>query len=63
MTSTNETILSAGERGEPEWTVHLARSQTGGRGRGSHSWWSPSGGGLWMSVLLYPKAPRRAWGA
>ena len=57
VTSTNETILAAGEEGQPEWTVHLARSQTRGRGRGSHTWWSPSGGGLWMSVLLRPSTP------
>jgi len=55
--STNETILAAAERGEPEWTVHLARSQTSGRGRGDHSWWSPAGRGLWMSILLRPDAP------
>ncbi len=57
VSSTNETILSAGEQGAPEWTVHLARCQTSGRGRGSHTWWSPPGGGLWMSVLLRPSTP------
>lgn len=63
VTSTNETILLAGERGETEWTVHLARSQSRGRGRGSHRWWSPAGRGLWMSVLLYPRsAPSRLGG-
>lgn len=54
VTSTNETILQAGERGAPEWTVHVARSQTNGRGRSSHTWWSPRNRGLWMSVLLRP---------
>jgi BirA family biotin operon repressor/biotin-[acetyl-CoA-carboxylase] ligase len=57
VTSTNETILAAGERGEPEWTVHLAERQSQGRGRASHSWWSPAGRGLWMSVLLRPEVP------
>jgi BirA family transcriptional regulator, biotin operon repressor / biotin---[acetyl-CoA-carboxylase] ligase len=57
VTSTNETVLAAGERGDPEWTVHIARRQTRGRGRGAHTWWSPEGRGLWMSVLLRPASP------
>lgn len=61
--STNQTVLAAGERGEPEWTVHIARRQSQGRGRGDHIWWSPAGGGLWMSILLRPRlAPERLGG-
>src|SRR5258705_3821191 len=63
VTSTNETVLAAAERGEPEWTVHIARAQSRGRGRADHAWWSPPGGGLWMSVLLRPRAaPARLGG-
>jgi BirA family biotin operon repressor/biotin-[acetyl-CoA-carboxylase] ligase len=60
-TSTNDTILEAGERGEPEGTTHLAWTQTRGRGRSNRSWWSPPGAGLWMSTLLRPAAPRARW--
>jgi BirA family biotin operon repressor/biotin-[acetyl-CoA-carboxylase] ligase len=55
VTSTNDTVLAAAEEGEPEGTVHIATSQTRGRGRHGRSWWSPSGAGLWMSVLLRPR--------
>jgi BirA family biotin operon repressor/biotin-[acetyl-CoA-carboxylase] ligase len=61
-TSTNDTILDAGERGEPEWTTHLARTQTRGRGRAGHAWWSPRGAGVWMSILLRPRRGREFWG-
>ena len=60
--STNDTILEAGENGLPEGTTHIARSQTGGRGRGGHTWWSPPGAGLWMSTLLRPARHQRFWG-
>lgn len=60
--STNETILAAGESGAPEGTTHLARSQSGGRGRREHTWWSPPRGGLWMSTLLRPHFDRARWG-
>lgn len=63
VTSTNDTILEAGERGEPEGTTHIAWTQTRGRGRGSHSWFSPAGAGLWMSTLLRPTRGREFWGA
>lgn len=63
VSSTNDTILAAGERGEPEGTTHLALSQTQGRGRADHEWWSPRGAGLWMSTLLRPRLPRERWSA
>src|SRR2546428_10451896 len=62
LTSTNDSILQAGERGAPEGTTHISRSQTKGRGRGDHSWWSPPGAGLWMSTLLSPSRRREEWG-
>ncbi len=41
-----------------EGTIIVARSQTAGRGRGNHVWHSPEGG-LYCSVLLYPRQARR----
>ncbi len=61
VTSTNDTILEAGAAGAPEGTTHLAEAQTRGRGRVRRSWWSPSGAGLWMSVLLRPTRDRAVW--
>ena len=50
--STNEDIkLSSGDT--PEFTVAVARKQTGGRGRLGRSFFSPVGG-LYFSVLLRP---------
>jgi len=63
LTSTNDSILQAGETEAPQGTTHIARSQTRGRGRGDHAWWSPPGAGLWMSVLLRPTRDRDSWGA
>ncbi len=42
--------------------MHIARRQSLGRGRGSHSWWSPADRGLWMSILLRPGSPPRRIG-
>ncbi len=39
----------------PEWHTVIARSQTAGRGRRGRSFVSPSGTGLYLSVLLRPK--------
>lgn len=61
LTSTNDSILQLGATDAPEGTTYIARSQTQGRGRGAHRWWSPSGVGLWMSTLLRPIAPREVW--
>lgn len=40
----------------PEWPERngliLADAQTGGRGRGGNTWFSPPEGGLWFSLLL-----------
>lgn len=38
-------------------TVVLAEGQSAGRGRFGHSWQSPSGLGLWMSLYLQPQLP------
>src|SRR6185436_500673 len=55
VTSTNDLALAFAERGCPDGTVVIAESQSGGRGRLGRSWHSPSGAGLWLSVVLRPR--------
>ncbi len=57
VTSTNTLLREAAENGAPEGTVIVAESQTAGRGRRGHSFWSPDGTGLYLSVLLRPTLP------
>jgi BirA family biotin operon repressor/biotin-[acetyl-CoA-carboxylase] ligase len=54
--STNSALLEDAASQPPlsEGTVYLADEQTAGRGRGGHSWHSPAGVGLYLSVLLRP---------
>ena len=52
--STNTHALREAERGAPHGSVYFADAQTAGRGRGAHSWVSPPGSGLYVSVLLRP---------
>jgi BirA family biotin operon repressor/biotin-[acetyl-CoA-carboxylase] ligase len=59
--STNDRILELGETDTPEGTTHIARTQSQGRGRSGHTWYSPAGAGLWMSTLLRPTRARSAW--
>ncbi len=62
LTSTNDSILELGANDDvPEWTTHIARRQTHGRGREDRRWWSPEGCGLWMSTLLRPRQKRQLW--
>ena len=53
--STNSLALEAGEKGAASGTVFVADSQARGRGRLNRSWLSPSGMGLYFSVLLRPE--------
>ncbi len=53
--STNSHAMEAGAAGAPHGSVYLADAQTGGRGRGAHTWASPAGSGLYVSVLLRPE--------
>jgi len=49
------------DRGEPDGTAVMALNQTLGRGRAGHSWISPPGKNLALSVILRPRvAPREA---
>jgi len=52
--STNALALEAAQSGAAHGSVWLADEQTAGRGRSDHSWHSPLGDGLYVSVLLRP---------
>ncbi len=55
--STNTALKAMAVRGEPAGAVLVAEHQTAGRGRLSRSFFSPSGSGLYMSMLLRPSLP------
>ncbi len=52
--STQDTAKGLADTGVKEGTVVLAERQSHGRGRFSRKWSSPEGG-LWFSIILYPK--------
>ncbi len=52
--STNEDAKALSEAGAKEFTVVLAKKQTGGKGRLSRTFYSPEGG-LYFSVILRPE--------
>ena len=54
ITSTNEVACTIASDGAVEGTIVTAESQTKGRGRMRRVWVSPSGGGLYFSVILRP---------
>jgi BirA family biotin operon repressor/biotin-[acetyl-CoA-carboxylase] ligase len=54
LPSTNDLAREMAQSGESEGLVVLARQQTAGRGRQGRSWSSPSGEGLYVSILLRP---------
>jgi BirA family transcriptional regulator, biotin operon repressor / biotin---[acetyl-CoA-carboxylase] ligase len=53
--STNTFAMHEAENGASEGLVCFADEQIAGRGRGAHSWQSPPGSGLYVSILLRPK--------
>lgn len=53
--STNDDAKAAAAAGAPHGAVFLADAQTAGRGRGDHTWHSPPGENLYMSVVLRPR--------
>jgi BirA family biotin operon repressor/biotin-[acetyl-CoA-carboxylase] ligase len=57
--STNTDALEAAHCGAAHGSVYLADEQLAGRGRGDHGWRSPSGEGLYVSMLLRPPLPAR----
>jgi BirA family biotin operon repressor/biotin-[acetyl-CoA-carboxylase] ligase len=54
--STNDIALELAEAGADEGLAVFAEEQTAGRGRLGRTWWSPRGGGLWLSILLRPRS-------
>jgi BirA family biotin operon repressor/biotin-[acetyl-CoA-carboxylase] ligase len=55
IASTNVCAMTEADAGAPDGSVYLADEQTGGRGRGAHTWSSPAGSGLYVSILLRPR--------
>jgi len=53
--STNEVARRLAEAQAPEGTIIIAERQTRGRGRLGRTWHSPSGQGLYFSLILRPK--------
>jgi BirA family biotin operon repressor/biotin-[acetyl-CoA-carboxylase] ligase len=50
--STNDVAATLAEHGAAEGTTVVAHAQTAGRGRLRRSWFSPSGAGLYASVIF-----------
>lgn len=57
--STQIVAKELAEEGEPEGTLVFAEQQILGRGRQGRSWHSPSGKGIWMSLVLRPRLSLR----
>ncbi len=55
LDSTNRRAREMAMAGADEGTVVLAETQTAGRGRLGRSWHSPSGQGLYFSVIVHPQ--------
>ncbi len=55
--STNDDARAAAAAGAPHGAAFVADAQTAGRGRGGHTWHSPPGENLYLSVVLRPRVP------
>lgn len=55
LASTNTLARELAEGGAPEGTAVVSACQTAGRGRGSRSFFSPEGTGVYMSLVLRPR--------
>ncbi|MFC4777598.1 biotin--[acetyl-CoA-carboxylase] ligase [Paenibacillus sp. GCM10023252] len=55
--STQNKAQQLAEQGAAEGTLVLAEQQLSGRGRMGREWISPSGKGIWMSMVLRPIVP------
>lgn len=53
--STNDEARRLGRAGSAHGSLVIANEQTRGRGRRDRRWDSPTGGGIYMSVLLRPR--------
>lgn len=54
--STNARAVALAKAGAPAPILILAGGQTAGRGRGTRSFFSPPGAGIYLSLLLRPRA-------
>lgn len=52
--STNDVAAGIAAAGDAEGLVVIADAQTAGRGRRGHTWFSPPGSGLYISLVLAP---------
>jgi len=57
VTSTQKIAQGLASEGTPEGTIVVADQQTSGRGRMARAWYSPSGTGIWMSLIIRPNIP------
>lgn len=55
--STNDLAKQLAMEATPEGTVVLSDTQTSGKGRMGRQWDSPSQGGIYLSIVLYPPKP------
>ncbi len=55
LPSTNRMVEEEALKGAPEGLVVVADAQTEGKGRLGRDWFSPSGEGLYFSMLLHPR--------
>lgn len=60
LDSTSTHAKALAKQGAAEWTAVAADRQTAGRGRKGRTFFSPKGSGLYMSVVLRPKASAMA---
>ncbi len=59
--STNNEALARASAGAPQGTLIFAERQTAGKGRMGRTWISPSGAGLYFTLVLRPRQTLEAW--
>jgi BirA family biotin operon repressor/biotin-[acetyl-CoA-carboxylase] ligase len=57
LSSTNEHARKLAENNAPDGTLVIAESQTNGHGRKGRHWESPTGSGIYVTLILRPKLP------
>jgi len=60
VSSTQKIAQTLANEGAVEGTIVVAEQQTKGRGRMARNWYSPSGTGIWMSLIIRPNLPVQA---
>ncbi|MQA28950.1 MAG: biotin--[acetyl-CoA-carboxylase] ligase [Luteitalea sp.] len=58
--STNDVAAGLAATGDAEGAVVVADAQTAGRGRRGHTWFSPPGAGVYVSLVLAPAHARHS---